>query len=62
MHALIVFDITKMDQSPIDNNRGSLPFCQAKTWPGNLLFLNLRHPRLEFIYGDIMDIDSLRPG
>lgn len=27
---------------------------------GNLLFLNLRHPRLEFIYGDIMDIDTLR--
>lgn len=27
---------------------------------GNLLFLNLRHPHLQFIYGDIMDVESLR--
>ena len=27
---------------------------------GNLLFLNLRHPRLHFVYGDIMDMDSMR--
>ncbi|CAJ1396041.1 unnamed protein product [Effrenium voratum] len=27
---------------------------------GNLLFLNLRHPRLQFFFGDIMDMDSLR--
>ena len=29
---------------------------------GNLLFLNLRHPRLQFVYGDIMDVESLRRG
>jgi len=27
---------------------------------GNLLFLDLRHPRLEFHYGDIMDVPALR--
>jgi len=26
---------------------------------GNLLYLDLRHPRLEFQYGDILDIDAL---
>eukprot|EP00933_Yihiella_yeosuensis_P080140 TRINITY_DN9354_c2_g1_i1.p1 TRINITY_DN9354_c2_g1~~TRINITY_DN9354_c2_g1_i1.p1 ORF type:complete len:410 (-),score=71.18 TRINITY_DN9354_c2_g1_i1:69-1232(-) len=27
---------------------------------GNLLFLNLRHPRLQFHFGDIMDVAALR--
>jgi len=27
---------------------------------GNLLYLDLRHPRLHFFYGDIMDLDALR--
>jgi len=27
---------------------------------GNLLFLDLQHPRLEFHYGSIMDLDALR--
>lgn len=27
---------------------------------GNLLYLNLRHPRLEFVFGDIMDKDTVR--